>query len=134
VAVLQFKSRAIGVFRASTSIVPPEPRKIKVHGPKGTAVLEGDVYRFLTPGDEPDRNDEPVHAAGASDPLAGMETNYHKEQYDQILQAIRKGRDPDVSGEESLKSLAVVEAIYASSDRRERVVLEEFLRDYSITD
>ncbi|MEX0994483.1 MAG: Gfo/Idh/MocA family oxidoreductase, partial [Balneolaceae bacterium] len=127
VAALQFKNGAIGVFRASTSIVPPGQRKIDIHGPKGTAVLNGDEFRLLSSEKDPSGVDDSVQSAGASSPLAGMTANHHKKQYDQILYAFRHGEDPVVSGEESLKSLAVVKAIYESSEKRELVILDEFL-------
>lgn len=129
VAALEFKNGAIGVFRASTSVVPPQQRKIEIHGPKGTAVLEGDEFRFLSSDKDLKTKNGAMQAAGASAPLAGMSSSHHKSQYDQILDAIGKGGKPDVSGHDSLKSLAVVKAMYVSSEKRERIILEEFLAD-----
>lgn len=124
VAALRFKDGAIGVFRASTSVIPPVDRKIEVHGTEGTAVLEGDTYRLMTAGKNKAGDGEEIKATGASDPLAGMTANHHKKQYDQILDAFQNDRVPIVSGEESLKSLAVVEALYKSAERQEVVHME----------
>lgn len=127
VATFQFKNGAMGVFKASTSIVPPQERKIEVHAEKGTAVLEGDALDVLKKG-----SDKPAQqngsGAGASSPLAGMNDNYHKNQYDQILTAIKNDNQPVVSGEESLKSLAFVKAMYASAKQQRAIYLEDFYK------
>lgn len=115
VAVLKFRNGAIGVFEASTSITPPQPRKIEIHGDKGTAVLNGDDFQVKRTGDEI-KPEEKSESAGASSPFAGMDFENHKNQYDQILEAILNDQSPPVSGEESLQSLAIVEAIYRSSE------------------
>lgn len=114
VASLRFKNGALGLFSASTSMVPSRNRKIEVHGTKGTAVLDGDVFRFESGGrGSADVSDK--RGAGSSNPLAGMTASHHARQYEQILNALRNNEQPAVSGAESLKSLAVVEAIYDSA-------------------
>lgn len=126
VAALKFKSGVIGVFKASTSVVPPMKRKIAVHGTGGTALLDGDVFRMMVSERDLKEDSDNNHASGSSGPLAGMTTNYHKKQYDQILEAFQHNEKPVVSGEESLKSLAIVEALYKSAERKEEIHIEEF--------
>lgn len=123
VASLKFENGAIGVFRASTSVVPPVNRKIEIHGENGTARLDGDRFRLLTSGENLPEGSEDDHGSGASSPLAGMGANNHKKQYDRILDAFINNRKPVVSGEESLKSLAVVEALYRSDETRTPITL-----------
>jgi predicted dehydrogenase len=131
IACLNFLSGAIGVFEASTSIVPPQARKIEVNGSKGTVFLEGEkFYKRLN--DQKDSNgyeNESVEAAGAAGPLAGMKTQNHKKQYQQILNAFQNDNEPIVSGKESLQSLALVEAIYKSADRGETVSIKEIFQN-----
>ena len=64
VAILTFKSGALGVVQACTSITPDTQQRLELHGTKGTIILEGteDVWikyweterdgrrRLLTPG------------------------------------------------------------------------------------
>lgn len=126
VAALQFKNGAIGVFRASTSVVPPVKRKIEVHGTGGTALLDGDVFRMRVSENDLAGNSG-NGGSGSSGPLAGMTSSHHKKQYDLILDALRNKREPVVSGKESLRSLAVVEALYESAGRREAVRVDEML-------
>jgi UDP-N-acetyl-2-amino-2-deoxyglucuronate dehydrogenase len=117
-AAMQFESGALGVFEASTSIVPAQPRYIEINGEKGTLLLEGDEFRFLD-ADTKETSDKKTGGTGADDPLAGMTSNDHQRQYEQILDAILNDGEPAVSGEESLRSLAFVEALYNSSNRNE---------------
>lgn len=121
VAALRFTSGAIGVFRASTSIVPPGDREIEIHGEKGTARLSGDSFRLLTGETDPSGRDEGGEGAGSASPLAGMGVRHHQRQYEQILDAFRTGGQPVVSGEESLRSLAFVRALYESAEREASV-------------
>jgi len=63
-------------------------------------------------------------SAGASSPLDGLTYTDHLKQYEQIINAIITNGDPVVSGDESLKSLAVVEAIYQSAKKGKPVSID----------
>lgn len=126
VAIFKYKNGAIGVFEASTSIQPPQDRKVEIYGEKGTAILKGDTCQLKLPGDK-ESGDEPGKSVGAESPLAGMTYANHKLQYDQILKAILQDDKPPVDGEESLQSLAVVEALYRSSEEGRPVMIDELL-------
>lgn len=116
VAAFRFKSGVIGVFTSSTSVVPPQERKIAVYGSRGTALLEGDSFYHLKSGEDIDRKQGGAKkSGGAASPLDGFTPENHRKQYDQILDAVRNDGIPVVSGEESLKSLEFVEALYKSS-------------------
>lgn len=103
IATLRFANGALGQFEASTSIVPPQPRTIEINGSKGTAVLRGDKFTLKL-------NDEQSNI----DFSKKYEESFFGKQYKEIVNAILKGEQPPVSGEEALQSLAVVEAIYDS--------------------
>jgi UDP-N-acetyl-2-amino-2-deoxyglucuronate dehydrogenase len=126
VAVFRYKNGAIGTFEASTSINPPNERRIEIYGTNGTAILEGDRFTVKRAG-EKEKSSGSEASAGASSPLAGLGFENHKKQYDNILSAIRAGNDPPVSGKESLQSLAVVEAIYLSAEKGEPVHIDSLL-------
>ena len=78
VACLRFKSGALGVIQATTSVFPGLPKTIGIHGDKGTAVIEQeDVLRWefssATPDDAKvkERFAQKVGASGgSSDPKA----------------------------------------------------------------
>jgi UDP-N-acetyl-2-amino-2-deoxyglucuronate dehydrogenase len=124
VASLRFKNGALGVFTASTSVVPPQNRKIEIHGTDGTALLDGNRFQIITADDSADTS-RGGDAVGASSPMAGMTGNLHQKQYDNILAAFTNRSVPVVSGEESLKSLAFVQALYESSRRQEAVAIDQ---------
>lgn len=66
--------------------------------------------------------------AGAADPMAGLGILHHSRQYESIIDAILNDKTPDVTGYESLKSLAVVEAIYQSADNGRVVLMNDILK------
>lgn len=114
VAALEFASGAIGTFVASTSVRPAQPRKIEIHGTDGTARLIDNEFSLIRPGDDEDQGED-GKATGGESPLANFAFEPHRDQFDEIFEAIRNGTRPPVSGPESLDSLSFVEAIYRSS-------------------
>lgn len=128
VACLEFKNGAIGVFEASTSITPPQERKIEICGTKGTLLLEGDtLHEKLSNQNENEQGTSSGEATGAASPLAGMTFKDHKNQYDAILEAFANDEVPTVSGADSLQSLAIVEALYRAAEEQNPVHIEDIL-------
>ncbi|TVQ10461.1 MAG: gfo/Idh/MocA family oxidoreductase [Balneolaceae bacterium] len=131
VASMQFKSGALGVLEASTSIVPSQNRVIEIHGTGGTAILNGDNLRILESGDSVSSDgagntDDAPASGGSSGPLAGFSNSHHTEQYRQIFLHLDAGLQPPVSGHESLKSLAFVQAAYRSAEQQAAVSPDRF--------
>jgi UDP-N-acetyl-2-amino-2-deoxyglucuronate dehydrogenase len=132
VSIFRTKSGSIGTFVASTSIVPPFPRRIEVFGSEGSAVLDESTFRLLkTEDDLKSAKDSAEDATGGSSPLAHFKFDPHKNQFNAIMDAIREDRDPPVSGTDSLQSLAFVEGLYKSADSGEQVKLDNLLEKYS---
>jgi predicted dehydrogenase len=130
-AVLRFNNGAIGTIQGSTSILPAQARKIEIHGKKGSAVLEGDTARILI-GDQilnpPAVQGSKKEASGSSSPLAGFSIEPHRNQFEAIAAAVRRGDDPPVTGRESLDSLSIVLAIYESAKTSSIINLNEFMK------
>ena len=128
VATLRFASGAIGVIQGSTSVQPAQSRRIEIHGKDGTVVLDGEAIRFsggkFGDGDEPDSADA---KSGADSPLAGFSIEPHKQQFEEISEAIRNGAQPPVNGRDSLQSLGIVMAIYESAASGQAVKLQDFI-------
>lgn len=108
--VLRFRSGAIGLIEASTSIAPQSlGTSISLFGAKGSAVIEGanldqrKVWAFQ--GEEGLRTNE----ADRSD--RGIS---HTPLYREVLAGIRDRKQPSVSAEQTLHALEVVLAIYSS--------------------
>lgn len=109
VASLQFKNEALGLFEASTSIVPAQSRTIEINGSKGTAFLKGDEFTLS------------LHEETLTEKSKKSEENFHTKQFREIVDAILNDEQPPVSGAEALQSLAVVETIYASCNQHSPV-------------
>ncbi len=128
VAVIKFKSGAFGVIQGSTSIQPAQARCIEMHGEKGSIKVDGDDVQILLAGSDQGEAEKKGKASGASSPLAGFSPDPHRFQFEAIADAISRGEEPPVSGKDSLKSLAIVQAIYESSKTSLPVIMDEFLR------
>jgi predicted dehydrogenase len=123
-AVLRYASGATGVIQASTAMWPGYPERTEFHGTKGTAVISGDK---LTTWDVEGDSGEPAPvtrevASGASDPMA-ISLEPFERQFRDFGEAIEKGRQPSVGGEEGYQALEVVEAIYRSCRTGQKVAL-----------
>ena len=129
VAVLRFRNGAVGIIGGATSIQPPQPRKIELHGTKGTAkITDNDVEIVDAAGNPLQKSEKTTTPTGASSPLAGFSPEPHRDQFTAIAEAIRQGDDPPLSGEESMRSLAVVQAVYASDRTGLPVQMKDFLK------
>ena len=120
VAVLKFKNGAMGVFEASTSVTPAQPRIVEINGTRATALLTDDRVE-IKPTETNEKSVRSNKSSGAESPLSGLATGPHQKQYEQITDAFLTDGEPVVSGEESLRSLALAEAIYRSSEHQKFV-------------
>ncbi|MGO9598044.1 MAG: Gfo/Idh/MocA family protein [Isosphaeraceae bacterium] len=122
VASLRFKSGALGVIEAATSVYPGLLKRIEIHGDRGSARVEQDD---ITLWDFQERvpSDNEVYAAmaatsgfksGASDPR-GITHTGHRDQLAEFLAAIDRKRAPRVDGREGRKSVEIIRAIYQSA-------------------
>jgi UDP-N-acetyl-2-amino-2-deoxyglucuronate dehydrogenase len=128
VAAIRFKSGALGVITATTSVHPGYPKQIAIHGDRGSAVIEQeDVLKWDF--DPPTRQDAEVKArfaakvgasGGAADPKA-ISHEGHRRQLADFVDAVRAGRVPKVGGREGAKAVDLICAIY-ESNRSGRVV------------
>lgn len=121
VAALRFENGALGIILGCTSMFPGSFQRIHMAGRDGTAeVHEEQLVTFSF------RDEQPADAdmlkrfkggstgGGASDPMAIGHDNHTRNIAD-FLDAIEQGRAPLVDGLEARRSVAVIEAIYASA-------------------
>lgn len=127
VATLRYKNGAIGVIQASTSVQPSQARKIEIHGEKGSVLIDGDEVKISmieeTPVNESGQKTERT-GAGSSSPLDGFSFEPHRRQFEAIAKAIINNEIPPVSGEDSLRSLAIVLGVYASAKNNKEIYVE----------
>ncbi|MBM3755291.1 MAG: Gfo/Idh/MocA family oxidoreductase [Acidobacteria bacterium] len=121
-AMLRYANGATGVIQASTAMWPGYSERIEIHGTKGTAIVTGDK---LTDWDVQDDSGDPAPVeqqvmSGASDPMAIPLENLER-QFVDFGNACKSGSSPLVSGEEGLRALEVVTAVYRSCREERRV-------------
>ncbi|HBN85686.1 MAG TPA: oxidoreductase [Clostridiales bacterium] len=122
-AVVEYKSGALGIIQASTSVYPGVPRKIEISGNRGTVVVEEDV---ITSWDIKDmkvpedvivtKNDD----FSAADPSA-FTIEGHVNQFTDIVNSFRQGKRPFVDQYEGKRSVELVCAVYDSSKKGIRI-------------
>lgn len=139
VAVVRFAGGALGTIVASNSQRPGLYARIHVHGTNGASVgvetdggsvfvagislptvARNDVWTI--PGEEglPERWLEADRAALSAVDVA---SHYHELQLRDVVDAIREGRPPAVTGEDGLRAVELLSAIYQASRDGGRVRL-----------
>lgn len=126
VAVVRFRSGALGQITATTSAYPGRPRMIAVSGDRGTAIVENDQLATWSFADErPDDaallarlSTAPAVNGGAADPKA-ISHEYHRRQLADFVEAVETGRPPEVDGPEGRRSVELISALYGVARTRE---------------
>ncbi|MFN8095014.1 MAG: Gfo/Idh/MocA family oxidoreductase [Vicinamibacteria bacterium] len=117
-ALLEFASGAVGTLEATTAAFPGYPRRVEITGTEGTLVVEGDdvvAADLRAPG--PDLASGSGASASAATAVVSDATP-HRRLFEDFARAVAERREPACSGREGLRSLAVVEAVYAAAARR----------------
>jgi len=122
VACLRFKSGALGVIQATTSVYPGLPKTIAIHGDKGSAVVEqDDLVRWEFAAEmEADKDirarfAQKTGASGGSSNPAAISHVGHARQLTDFVQAIQSGRPPLVDGREGRRAVEIILGIYESA-------------------
>lgn len=121
VATLRFASGALGTIEASTALYPGWSRRLEICGENGSVVLEDDrivkwEFREARPEDEGIRSGGAnALGSGASNPSA-ISTEGHRRQLQDLVDALREGRAPELDGRQGRKAVALVRAIYDSAN------------------
>lgn len=118
---LEFESGVLGSLCVTTASYPGVPETLAVTGSSASVVLEaGSVLSWqsdessdydLGPGPHGAAHHAPSAAAGS----AHLAVTAHRAQVQDVVDAIRQGRQPTVSGEDAMRALALVRAAYDSS-------------------
>ncbi len=129
-AVVNFREGAIGVIQGSTSIFPGFSRRLEIHGENGSAILDGnDITCWKLKDDGGIAMPQEIlcgkdSSDGASNPM-NLDIAGHQRQIVDFIESIEQDREVLVPGEEGLKALEIVLAIYESSKEGRMVSLEE---------
>jgi predicted dehydrogenase len=120
VATVRFESGALAVLHATTAAYPGVSVRLQVHGSAGSAVIDDDQLEYFYAAGEGEPRNQAAEQVAASE-LRGADKGPdgfivgHLRQYEDIVDAIRTGRQPGVRVEDALVSLAVVRAVYLSA-------------------
>ena len=121
-AILEFRSGAVGVYQAATSVYPGYPRRVEISGANGSVIVEqnrviaADLRSGMFPGLGAAAQDA---NPSASSPVVS-DIRGHQSAIEDFLAAIRENRAPRCDGREARRSIAVIEAIYRAARTGQR--------------
>ncbi|UOF89490.1 Gfo/Idh/MocA family oxidoreductase [Fodinisporobacter ferrooxydans] len=132
VATVRFRNGAIGTIVGTTCAYPGLTTRIEVFGKDGSAVIDNDALVHAVFRDEAgevgnyggkvaaekSKKDE----TGAADPAA-ISHKGHLAQIQDMIDALDENREPQVNGEEAIRPLEIILAIYESARTGELVKL-----------
>lgn len=113
-ALLHFRCGALGFVAATTAAHDPQPAHLNLWFENGTIRLDDDqLAEWSVPGVPAPEPTEGV-GTGSARPMA-IGTVGHRRQWASIVEALREGRQPEVSGLDGLGTSALVAAIHEAS-------------------
>ena len=128
---ISFKNGCVADFHATTLHFPEEPAFLEFIGVKGSASLQekrGYLSLDVNFVDEepirifPSRAFESIENQDGAVPALSS-TEGHRAELEDYFRALREEKVPCVNGDEALKSLALVEAIYESSQNKTPITI-----------
>jgi predicted dehydrogenase len=124
VAMVEFESGARGVIESSTCCWSENghPARLQICGTEGSVFLADETFEVWDFKNEQAEDAEIRQtlmrgnqaALGANDPKA-IQFQQHQRNFEEVVTAIREGREPSTSAGEARKSVALIEAIYQSA-------------------
>ena len=128
VAVLRFKSGAVGVIEGATSVYPGYKTKIELTGENGTVIFEdGEVksWDLKCPIEEPHKKLESYGGTGGA--KAPMDIGYHnhRDLIEDFVFSIIEKKPFWIDAKESRKSVEIILDIYKSARTGKPVIYED---------
>jgi UDP-N-acetyl-2-amino-2-deoxyglucuronate dehydrogenase len=121
-AAIEFANGAVGTIDATTVAYPGFPERIELAGQKGTSVLNAETLDLYFKDGRHVHHEGAASKSGGADPMA-FSNDAHKALIVDFLDAIDQGREPTVSGAESLKVLRLIEALLRSAKEEKPVAV-----------
>ncbi len=123
VAVVKYKSGAFGVIQGTTSVYPNQAAKYELHGERGSVTFTDDTIEQWKFGGSDEQAPEVEQRVNSKTHPHLMERDGHYLMVDDMIRAIREGREPMVNGEEARKAVDVILSIYESARTGKEVFL-----------
>jgi predicted dehydrogenase len=116
VAAVKFRSGAVGLIEGSTLAYPGYYARLDIYGSGGSVVIEDDNIKswHLRSGEPHQAEDEAIPSIAGSSSLNIWEIS-HRKQIEDVVDAVRKDRPPEVSGEDGRQALEIILAVYESA-------------------
>lgn len=124
VAIVEFRNGARGVIEASTCTWSKDghPARVQLAGTEGSVFLADEAFELWDFKEEKPEDTE-IHSTlmkgqeagiGANDPSA-ISFHQHQRNFEEVVSAIREGREPTTSSAEARKAVELITAIYESA-------------------
>jgi len=133
IAILTYKNGAYGRLQTASATNPGQGNVFDINGTHGTAVLVEDKITSWAVSDSKDTlaKETITETKGKAGTAASSATEFpvegHIIQVKNLISAVRTGEELICSGEEGLRSLKLIAAIYESAKREEEVYIDEML-------
>jgi predicted dehydrogenase len=119
VAVLRFKSGAVGVIEGTTSVYPGYKTRIELTGENGTVIFEDGIIKSCDLKDETGKTDMAAHTghagkSGAQDPM-DISFKNHQDLFEDFINSVREKKEFWIDAKESRKAVEIILAIYESA-------------------
>lgn len=121
---LTFKNGATGYYNCNTISKPGYPRRIEFIGEKGRIILEEDTIIEWNVNYKSDITSNESKLETSKNFLA-LPYEYHKLQFEDLIDSIINNRKPIVDEYEGAKAVRIILAAYQSSREKKRVILNE---------
>lgn len=130
VAVVKFKSGALGVIEATTASQPRDiESSISILGNKGTVVIGGFAVSKIINWDFLDKKKSDINIGKYSSEYKNVYGSGHIEIYKEISKFLSKKPNKCVNFLEGLNSIKLIDKIYASAEHNKEVKMQD--RTYS---
>ncbi|MDL2317876.1 Gfo/Idh/MocA family oxidoreductase [Eubacteriales bacterium OttesenSCG-928-A19] len=119
-ALLRFSGGAVGSIEATTIAYPGMQSEINLYAERATVCIRDDRLHFYAAKDgiipmlDNLLEEEDTTPTAAGDPIA-LDLSSHRDQLQDMVDAVREGRAPMVDGEKGREPIAVIEAIHRSA-------------------
>lgn len=121
---LKFKSGAIGIIEGHTGAYPGFETRLDIYGEKGSVIIRNDrIQEWKFKSGESIEIDSTESGLDESLDPSAVHIDSHKEQIEDMVNAVLLDREPFVNGEKGREALALILAIYESAKTGKPVLL-----------
>lgn len=119
-AILKFENGSVATIGATTTVGGGAPHRIEIFGTNGAIQIEGEGVVRWNLQDESKMTVSPASisansSAGAGADPRGISTDGHTAIVADLLTSIETGESPAIDGQEGLRSLSTIHAIYTAA-------------------